>query len=80
MSSYQQVTKHPDTGVMEMADWLDDYFGRHRYGVRFADGKVFRAEQIDAVETNGVASESTPGETTVHHWDGSTDNVRKERR
>lgn len=46
MSSFFLLTKHPETGQMETAQWLDDYFGWHRYGVRFPDGKVFREAEI----------------------------------
>ncbi len=35
LSNYSAITKHPETGKLEMADWLDDSFGRHVYGVRF---------------------------------------------
>lgn len=41
MSNYNRVTKHPETGQFEPADWLDCYFGPRRYGVKFADGQVF---------------------------------------
>lgn len=43
MSTYKQWTKHPATGLWEHATWMDDYFGRHHYGVSFpSDGdKVF---------------------------------------
>lgn len=51
MSNYSQITKHPETGEMVSAHWIDDYFGRHRYGVRFPDGKMFRAEEIEEVVT-----------------------------
>lgn len=37
MSSYYQETKNPKTGKWEKAEWLDDYFGSHQYGVRFPD-------------------------------------------
>lgn len=48
MSSYQRQTKHPETGVAENAEWLDDFFGQHNYGVRFpSDGKVFRADEYE---------------------------------
>ncbi len=48
MSSYQRQTIHPETGNAERAEWLDDYFGQHNYGVRFpSDGKVFRADEFD---------------------------------
>jgi hypothetical protein len=44
MSSFIRKTKHPNTGRYEDADWLDDYFGKHRYGVKFPDGKIFEAD------------------------------------
>lgn len=48
MSSYQKQTVHPETKQIENAEWLDDYFGQHNYGVRFpSDGKVFRADEFD---------------------------------
>lgn len=46
MSSYSKLTKHPKTGKWENAQWLDDYFGRHLYGVAFADGLVFDPEEV----------------------------------
>ena len=41
MSSYIAVTKHPKTGKWENAQWIDDYYGPHKYGVKFEDGDVF---------------------------------------
>lgn len=40
MSSYKQQTLNPSTGKWEDAEWLDDYFSNHHYGVRFADGTI----------------------------------------
>ena len=51
MSNYTQPTKHPETGEIEMADWLDDFFGPHRYGVLFPDGRVWREQDIEPEET-----------------------------
>lgn len=48
MSNYTQPTKHPETGEILAAEWIDDYFGRHKYGVRFPDGKIFDARQIES--------------------------------
>jgi hypothetical protein len=46
MSSYLQVTKNPDSGEFEKAEWLDNYFGHYQYAVRFpSTGKVFRASE-----------------------------------
>lgn len=41
MSNYTAPAIHPETGVIQDAEWIDDYYGPHRYGVRFSDGKVF---------------------------------------
>jgi hypothetical protein len=42
MSNYSAPTRHPVTGAIEMAEWLDDHDGKHRYGVRFpSDGKIY---------------------------------------
>lgn len=48
MSSFYKQTKHPVTGKWELAQWLDDYFGKHRYGVLFPsepDGFVLDADK-----------------------------------
>ncbi len=40
MSSFLRKTKHPKTGKMRLAFWLDDYFAHRIYGVGFRkDGK-----------------------------------------
>jgi hypothetical protein len=46
MSNFFEKTIHPETGAEEEAEWLDDYYGRHQYGVRFPDGKIFWSGQI----------------------------------
>lgn len=51
MSSYRQMTKDPRSGEFVMADWLDDYFGRRRYGVRFPDGITLEADKYSRWET-----------------------------
>ena len=48
MSTYQKITKHPETGVYEVATYHDDYFGPHVYGVGFKDGKVWPLELVQA--------------------------------
>jgi hypothetical protein len=45
MSNFIRRTKHPESGLFEDAEWLDNYFGGHRYGVRFPNGsKVWQAD------------------------------------
>ena len=46
MSHFRQLTVHPKTGEKLVADWIDNYFGEHRYGVRFPDGEVLPASSI----------------------------------
>lgn len=49
MSDYLRKTKNPRTGEFEVAEWLDDYYGKHRYGVRFPsdNGEVRPADGRD---------------------------------
>ena len=47
MSNFHLNTKNPKTGKMELAEWLDGYFGSHKYGIRFPDGEVYRSEDLD---------------------------------
>lgn len=35
MSNFTALTRHPLSGLVTEAEWLDDYFGKHQYGVRF---------------------------------------------
>ena len=50
MSNFTRATQNPRTGVIEIADWLDDYFGHHRYGVRFEDGSVVPESEVTEAE------------------------------
>ena len=54
MSSYIAQTKHPETGEMQEAYWMDDFFGKHRYGVKFPDGKVFPGWEIEPKQEASV--------------------------
>lgn len=50
MSSFIKPTLHPVTGKLESAEWLDNHFGRHQYGVRFADGVIAHEDLIRTTE------------------------------
>lgn len=50
MSHFVKDATHPETGKVEQAVWLDDYFGRHRYGVQFSDGQIFREDEVRECE------------------------------
>jgi len=68
MSTYPRQTKHPKTGEWHEAIWMDDYYGNHRYGVKFPNGNVFDPSKVklvtrdsEPVKTNYVDSR-TPEE------------------
>lgn len=45
MSTYITYTKAPKDKRYRPAVWIDDYFGQHRYGVRFEkEDETFRAD------------------------------------
>jgi hypothetical protein len=48
MSSYQDKAWNPETKQFELAWWIDDYFGRHQYGVRFeGEEKIYRPHEVE---------------------------------
>jgi hypothetical protein len=58
VSNYHAPTKHPITGAIEMADWLDDHDGKHRYGVRFpSDGKIYGGHECVEVRPREMMDE-----------------------
>lgn len=46
MSNFYDYSENPATGNIEKAYWMDGYFGRHEYGVKFPDGRIFRGHEI----------------------------------
>ena len=58
MSSFIKKAKHPETGEVEPAFFIDDYYGKHEYGVKFKDGQVYPIARIVSVE--GVCEGLTP--------------------
>ena len=50
MSNFTAPTFHPQTGEIETAMWIDDYFDRHMYGVEFFnDGVVYKPWECERV-------------------------------
>lgn len=48
MSKFIRKTRHPDTKEFEEAEWLDDYYGKRRYGVMSpSTGEVVDASKFD---------------------------------
>jgi hypothetical protein len=47
MSSYYTWAKRPDSDLLEPVAMVDDYFGQHRYGVMFNDGKVYPVSECE---------------------------------
>lgn len=51
MSSFEDIAINPKTGKMEKAMWVDNAYGRHRYGVQFADGKTYHERNVKRVSS-----------------------------
>ena len=48
MSNFYRSAYHPPTNTVKQASWLDDYFGKHRYGVRFdGDETVYTPDEVE---------------------------------
>lgn len=71
MSNYFSQAVNPDTGKVEQAEWLDDYFGRHQYGVRFlSTGKIFRESEIKQPRPTLPGSDVATFEWIKQRWGG----------
>lgn len=46
MSNYMKLTRHPKTGKWHNAVWIDDFYGKHKYGVAFK-GDLFDTDYDD---------------------------------
>jgi hypothetical protein len=58
MSNYCTPTRHPITREIKMADWLDDSFGRHIYGVRFhGEEKIYPSVQCAEISPDEMLEE-----------------------
>ena len=71
MSCFFKQTKHPHTGEWENAEWLDDHFGKHIYGVRFPSSGLIVNADVDALETR---EDVTP----THDWEGRFQRYKRE--
>lgn len=52
MSSFIKKILNPYNGKVEEAEFLDDYFGSHIYGVKFKNGMVYRESEIEIKTAN----------------------------
>lgn len=79
MSNFSALTFHPVTNIIEMANWMDDYWGKHHYGVHFSsDGVTYdpfkdhcervypkAADRIAALETENEMLEQLAANNAV---------------
>lgn len=59
MSNFIAEAIHPVTLRRERAWFLDDYYGPHRYGVKFSDGEVYPESECEVIDP---MSETEDGE------------------
>lgn len=60
MSNFVAPAVHPKTKKLEHAIFLDDYYGKHRYGIRFPDGSIYPAEKVKVPPREEDVSRETP--------------------
>lgn len=49
MSNYVAAAYHPKECVIRAANWMDNFFGRHRYGIHFPGNppeEVYRPNEV----------------------------------
>lgn len=71
MSNYSKPALHPETDKWYVAEFLDDYFGRREYGVRFPDDKVFPIERRfdpKTLSTDWFPKTDEVERTTIAEW------------
>jgi len=72
MSTYSKQTKHPVTGEWHEATWIDDYYGRHIYGIEFPDGEMFNADRTK-LETRDDEPVTNTEKKCCEHYNGTKD-------
>jgi len=61
MSDFIRDTYNPRNGNLEPAHWMDDYYGKHRYGVKFPDGSVYPEARVEVPEEFTVNGDKCEG-------------------
>lgn len=77
MSNYLKATKDPITGVFEIAEWMDNFFAPHHYGVRFPDGNIYDPEKIEleTQEQNPTSPSSSTDDKCKRCPNAAEDNI-----
>lgn len=66
------MTKHPETGEWQEAQWIDNYFGHYNYGVRFDgldDRTVYDPRKVDLETREWTAEERKAREAVQQRAD-----------
>lgn len=49
MSNFYASAINPATCKTEQAEYLDDFYGKHRFGVKFLDGQIYPENLVTRV-------------------------------
>ena len=83
MSNFRSKAFNPASKRVEDAEFCDDYYGRHRYGIRFDDGCVHPEAQcgIDAAATaiDSLLKERDALKTELEIWQARATRLQQER-
>lgn len=59
MSNFKSKAFNPKTKRVEEAEFIDDYFGQHLYGVRFVGSeKVWREDDVENAALEALADQA----------------------
>ena len=57
MSNYLGKAKNPNTGNLEDCEFLDDFYGKRQYAVRFKDGTTYPESEVEGLPMNELKPE-----------------------
>jgi len=52
MSNYLGKANNPNTGNLEDCEFLDDFYGKRQYAVRFKDGTTYPESEVEGLPIN----------------------------
>jgi len=57
MSNYLGKANNPNTGNLEDCEFLDDFYGKRQYAVRFKDGTTYPESEVEGLPMNELKPE-----------------------
>lgn len=68
MSNFFSEAKRKKRDRFEPVEMLDDYYGKHKYAVRFANGDIYKEEDVILVENKPTKGTFQPGQRGIPNY------------